>query len=146
MFAEKNIAAPGGWLRACRCCRDLIEGWDRERGTRYTYSFRGEAHYREGLTRKEKWTCTYVGPVVSVCFTGRKMFLFITHCRCRKRESYIFRIYSHCISRTLDNENPYVQRMTMGDVLIKIHQPTRYATLKLPVKSVFLRPLPLSPL
>lgn len=142
-FAEKNTVAPGGWLRACRCCRDLIEGWDRERGTRYTYSFRGAAHYREGLTRKEKWTCTYMcRPVVSVCFTERKMFLFITRRWCRKRESYIFRVYSRCISGTLDNENPYVQRMAIGYVPIKIqHRPTRCTMLKLPVKSAFLRPL-----
>lgn len=60
-FAEKNTVTPGGWLCACRCRRDLIEGWDRERETRYTYPFRGAAHYHEGLTRKEKWTRTYVG-------------------------------------------------------------------------------------
>jgi len=138
------MAVPGGWLRACRCCRDLIEGWDRERGTRYMYvPRRGTLSWEIDTERKmDVYICR---PVVSVCFTRRKMFLFITRRRCRKRESYIFRIYSHCISRTLDNKNPYVQRIAMSNIPIKIHQPTRCTALKLPVKSAFLRPSPLSP-
>lgn len=75
-FAEKKRkkepAAPGGWLYACRCCSRS----DREMGSRTRNELHGIRVLvpqriiapTEGLTRKEKWTRTYVRPVVSVCF------------------------------------------------------------------------------
>lgn len=79
------------------------------------------------------------GPMVSVCFTEREMFLFITRRPVVVSEGHT---YSACRIFALhlrDNENPYVRKIAIGHVPIKI-QKRHCATLKLPVKSAFPRP------
>lgn len=76
---------------------------------------------------------------VRLLYRTRNVFIHNSPPRCRKQGSYIFRVSCIRALHHRDNENPYVRKIAIGHVPIKI-QKRHGVTLKLPVKSAFPRP------